>query len=311
MNNKKYQYDVVLSFAGEDRNIVEKIAECLKNSQIKVFYDKYEEVDLWGKDLYTHLDDIYQNKAKYCIIFISKWYANKNWTNHERMSAQARAFTESEEYVLPIRLDNTQIPGIRPTVGYIDGNKYTPKQICNMILKKINKPEIKITENDFDKFDDIILPKIRRTITDLEKKKFLRNSFNELKKYFQNALTKLKKSNPGIIETDLEEVTTSKFVATVYAEGELKAQCKIWIGGMWGGGNSISFSEGTRGLDINNDSSLNDSATVADDGTEIYFEILGMSFGHLEGAEKINLKHATPLDVAKYYWARFIIYLRY
>ena len=227
------------------------------------------------------------------------------------MSAQARAFTESEEYVLPIRLDNTQIPGIRPTIGYIDGSKYTPKQICSMILKKLNKPEIKIFENDFDESDDIILPKIRRTITDLEKKKFLRSSFSEIKIYFQKALTKLKKSNSSIIETDFDEVTSSKFVATVYIDGELKAQCKIWIGGMWGSGNSISFSEGNRGLDINNDNSLNDSATVADDGNEIYFEILGMTFGRLEGAEKINLKHASSKDVAKYYWARFTNYLRY
>ena len=30
MTNKKYKYDVVLSFAGEDRDIVEKIAGCLK-----------------------------------------------------------------------------------------------------------------------------------------------------------------------------------------------------------------------------------------------------------------------------------------
>lgn len=283
-----------------------------KGNKIKVFYDKYEEVNLWGKNLYTHLDDVYQNKARYCIIFISQWYANKNWTNHERISAQARAFAETnEEYILPIRLDNTQIPGIRPTIGYINAKNYSSKQLCNLILKKLNKPNIKIQEDDFEEYGEITIPKIRRTITDLEKKRFLKSSFNEIKKYFQSALTKLKKSNSKIIETEFEEITSSKFVATVYVEEELKAQCKIWIGGMWGSENSISFSEGTRGIDINNDNSLNDSATVADDRSEIYFEILGMNFGGLEGTENINLKHASPKEVAKYYWARFTNYLRY
>ena len=289
MSEKKYKYDVVLSFAGEDRNYVEKIAENLRSNNIKVFYDKYEEADLWGRDLYTHLDDVYQNKAKYCIIFISKWYANKNWTNHERISAQARAFTESEEYILPIRLDNTQIPGIRPTVGYIDGNKYTAKQICSLIIKKLNKPEINLLEDNNVDFEELLIPKIRRTITDLEKKKFLNASFSTIKEYFDKALKKLKNSNPHI-ETELEEITNSKFTASVYVEGELKVQCKIWIGGLSNSGNGISYSEGARGIDINNDNSLNDNATVEDDGIEMFFSVLGMSFGYVEGMENINLK---------------------
>ena len=43
-----------------------------------------------GKDLYTHLDDVYQNAARYCVLFVSRDYARKVWTNHERESAQAR-----------------------------------------------------------------------------------------------------------------------------------------------------------------------------------------------------------------------------
>ncbi len=79
----KYDYDVVLSFAGEDRDYVEKVANKLLYKGIKVFYDNFETVDNWGKDLYTHFDEIYRKKAKYCVIFISKNYENKVWTNHE------------------------------------------------------------------------------------------------------------------------------------------------------------------------------------------------------------------------------------
>lgn len=45
-----YKYDIALSFAGEDREYVEKVATLLKENGIKVFYDKFEQVDLWGKD---------------------------------------------------------------------------------------------------------------------------------------------------------------------------------------------------------------------------------------------------------------------
>jgi hypothetical protein len=44
MTEDKYQYDVALSFAGEDRHYVEQVAEILKRKGISVFYDKYEEI---------------------------------------------------------------------------------------------------------------------------------------------------------------------------------------------------------------------------------------------------------------------------
>jgi len=134
---KKYEYEVALSFAGEDREYVEAVATTLEDSIIKVFYDKFEQVDLWGKDLYTHLDEIYRNKARFCVIFISENYRRKNWTNHERESAQARAFQEKQEYILPARFDNTEIPGFRPTVAYINLQDHTPQQFAQIIIKKL------------------------------------------------------------------------------------------------------------------------------------------------------------------------------
>jgi len=38
----KFEYDVALSFAGEDRAYVEKVAKYLKEKDIKVFYDDCE-----------------------------------------------------------------------------------------------------------------------------------------------------------------------------------------------------------------------------------------------------------------------------
>ncbi len=136
-NSIAYYYDVALSFAGEDRNFVEKVAQELIKMDIKVFYDKYEEVILWGKNLYTHLRDIYQTKARYTVMFISKNYAQKVWTNHERESAQARAFIENKEYILPVRFDNTKIPGELPTIGYISLKGKTPRMLAELIKEKI------------------------------------------------------------------------------------------------------------------------------------------------------------------------------
>ena len=68
---QQYEYDVALSFAGEDRQHAEELANLLESIGYKVFYDKYEQSRLWGKDLYAHLSSIYKDKARYCVMFLS------------------------------------------------------------------------------------------------------------------------------------------------------------------------------------------------------------------------------------------------
>lgn len=131
------RYDVALSFAGEDRAYVDEVAKVLKDAGVRPFYDNYEQVSLWGKNLYDHLDWVYREASQFCVVFVSEHYAQKVWTNHERQSAQARAFQENEEYLLPARFDETQIPGLRPTIGYLDISNMPPKQLAQMILEKL------------------------------------------------------------------------------------------------------------------------------------------------------------------------------
>ncbi|MHB1670045.1 toll/interleukin-1 receptor domain-containing protein [Thiomonas sp.] len=140
-------YHVALSFAGEDRDYVEKVAVNLKAAGVEVFYDLFEEADLWGKDLYAHLSGVYQKKAVYTVIFVSTAYRDKLWTNHERRSAQARAFSESSEYILPALFDKTvEIPGLLKTTGNIDLTKKTPEQLADLIVEKLVRSGVTLSK---------------------------------------------------------------------------------------------------------------------------------------------------------------------
>ena len=90
MSRKKpqFEYDVCLSFAGEDRKTAEKIARALKREKLKVFYDYDHKLSLWGKDLFKHLFEVYSKKAEFCVILFSAAYLRRNWTNHELRAAQ-------------------------------------------------------------------------------------------------------------------------------------------------------------------------------------------------------------------------------
>jgi hypothetical protein len=132
-------YDLAISFAGEDKPIVHTYAEAIRDKGLKIFYADFEEVDLWGSNLYETLDSIYRLKAHFCVIFVSKYYAAKVWTNHERRSAQARALIENREYILPVRLDDTEIPGMNPTIGYLNFSKVGHDGLIKATLEKLNR----------------------------------------------------------------------------------------------------------------------------------------------------------------------------
>ena len=133
------QYDVALSFAGEDRHYAEELAERLKAGGYLPFYDEFERAQLWGKNLYTYFSSVYRDQARYCVIFLSKYYTQKLWTKHELQSAQARAFVEeNREYILPIRLDDTEIPGILLTAGYLDLRSISIEEVYQILVEKLS-----------------------------------------------------------------------------------------------------------------------------------------------------------------------------
>src|SRR5690348_13440434 len=107
-----FDYDVALSYAGEDRVYVQKIAARLREHGVRIFYDEYAAAEMWGNDLYALLDEVYRKRARFTIMFVSRHYASKPWTQHERQSAQARALTDIGPYLLPVRLDDSELPGL-------------------------------------------------------------------------------------------------------------------------------------------------------------------------------------------------------
>ena len=142
------KYDVALSFAGEDRQHAKALADLLKTGGYWCFYDENELAQLWGKNLYDYLSSVYKDRARYCVMFLSKYYEQKLWTTHERQMAQARAFQENREYILPVRLDDTEIPGIPPTVGYLDLRAMTIEEVYEALVMKLSGTTPKTAATD-------------------------------------------------------------------------------------------------------------------------------------------------------------------
>lgn len=134
----EFEFDVALSFAGEDRDKAELLADALRKRRVRIFYDRYEQHNLWGRDLFAVLTEIYQNKCRFCLMLLSKHYLISHWPRLERRAAQARElFSGDNEFVLPVRLDNSVIPGVLPTTAYLRWNSSSPADIVEHLCRKI------------------------------------------------------------------------------------------------------------------------------------------------------------------------------
>jgi hypothetical protein len=132
-----WRWDVVLSFAGAQRDYVEQVARALLAEGVHCFYDADEEIKLWGKPLAEELPTIYGEQAAAVVVFISAEYASRDWTRLERQAALARAVRERREYVLPARFDDTPLPGLLPDIVAVDLRIRTPHQFAVMIAAKL------------------------------------------------------------------------------------------------------------------------------------------------------------------------------
>src|SRR5215467_2135682 len=132
------EFDVAVSFASEDRPYVERVVRELKRLGARVFYDADQSLELWGKDLVSEFDDVFQHRSRSVVVFVSSHYVRKDWTRHELRSALARAIRERDVYVLPARFDDSPLPGLPGTVRHVDCNKTAPEELARMVRDKLS-----------------------------------------------------------------------------------------------------------------------------------------------------------------------------
>lgn len=138
----EFQYDVALSYASEQYEYVRDVAYALQSYELKVFFDRFdhEQINLWGENLIDKFYDIFAKKSKYCVMFLSENYSDKEWTLHEFDSMQIRNLKKQNNvYILPVRFDNTELKSFNPAVSYLNAKNYTPQQLAEIIYNKVTQ----------------------------------------------------------------------------------------------------------------------------------------------------------------------------
>lgn len=69
-------------------------------------------------------------------MFISKEYVEKVWPRFEARTIRSRAAQEHGEYVLPVRFDDTPVPGLSDDLFYLPAEDFPPAALTTMIAQK-------------------------------------------------------------------------------------------------------------------------------------------------------------------------------
>lgn len=296
--------DVFLCHAGEDKKtIVRPIADECDRNEISCWVDEAE--ILWGDSIIEKVNEGLK-MSQYVIVVLSESFIAKNFPKRELYAALNLEIRSGEVKVLPLLAgDKNARQKILDEFPILSDKRYlvwdgNSEPVIEELKKRLGRQEAADeAENNQGQAieDDIEIPKIKRQFSRRDKDVFLRDSFQVFKSYFQRVLSQLEKSYDNI-ETDFMEINEYKFVCSIYSGGDLKCQCKIWLGGMTSL-NSICYAEGTFSIEIDN--SYNEQIGVEDDGYELFLRPL---FGSPTGKGGSELY--KPQDSAKMLWERFI-----
>jgi len=103
--DKKFdkEYDVALSFAGENRDLAELISLKLSEREVSVFYDKNEQHRILAENVEDYLAPIYKSEASFVVVLLSDKYPVKIWTKFESEQFKHRFGDNS---IIPIWYEN-------------------------------------------------------------------------------------------------------------------------------------------------------------------------------------------------------------
>ncbi len=145
------------------------------------------------------------------------------------------------------------------------------------------------------------IPKLPRSASDIDKRRFTNQAFTTIAGYFESALTALTRQRPGV-EGDFERESETEFSAEIFIGGKSVAVCRVWRGDAISG-EAICYAEGAGHSGRN---SYNEVLTPSDESGDLCFRsMMGVAvYGQVK--KEFDLQRLTEDQAGEYLWRRFV-----
>ncbi len=131
-------FDVGLSFPGEARELVDRVAYELERliGPNSYFYDNNYVSQIARPGLDVLLQDIYRTRSKLVVVFAGTDYQKKDWCGIEFRAIREIIQERDHKRIMLVRLDDGLVEGIFKTDGYIDARKFSAADIAQFIQER-------------------------------------------------------------------------------------------------------------------------------------------------------------------------------
>jgi tetratricopeptide (TPR) repeat protein len=141
------RFRVALSFPGEHRERVEKIAETLRETlgREKVLYDKWYGAEFAKPGLGVELPALYHGQSELLVFFFCKEFLKKEWCGLEWRAALDLIKREQYERLMLLRLDDidiAEIPGLYSNDGFLDIRDKPDADVAAAILSRLGAEKL-------------------------------------------------------------------------------------------------------------------------------------------------------------------------
>jgi hypothetical protein len=131
------EFDLLLSFAGPERDYARAIHDIATANGLRVFLDDEFQHEIWGENLVEYLDRAYRERGAYVLVLISAAYRERAFTRVERRAAFDRMVQEARVYLLPVKVDESWLDGLPTSTAYIDLRIAGVLGVCELLVRKI------------------------------------------------------------------------------------------------------------------------------------------------------------------------------
>ena len=134
-----HSFDVALSFPGEVRPLVDEVAGHLERliGPNAYFYDNNYVSQLARPALDVLLQDIYRNRSKLVVVFLSADYQRKNWCGIELRAIRDIIAEREHNRIMFVRTDDGGVEGVFATDGYVDARRWSVADIARFIQERV------------------------------------------------------------------------------------------------------------------------------------------------------------------------------
>jgi hypothetical protein len=129
----KSRYDFALSFAGQDRDVAERLFQLLAEEEFEVFYDKNEQHRILAENVEEYLAPIYRSEASYVICLLGPEYPKRVWSKFESEQFEERF---GKGGVVPIWF-TTAPPGAFDESARVGGYTFDPAEARDPQLQEL------------------------------------------------------------------------------------------------------------------------------------------------------------------------------